>query len=842
MSDIISNQYDLNNSFLELAKDYFELDTISKSKVGMFGYVTNVMSTIASDATFHRNLLFREFFLNTATMSDSIYNWARVLDEKIDFATPAVTNVALRFDVLKLLSLPEKYIYGRDGGYTIFKLNKGQMFNIGSSKFMLPYEVTICCKYAGTVPSVYATYNTSASTTNYDDPNIVNDNLKVMTEGQVVTIFFSLYQMESKTSLTEILTTTDFDNSIFDINFGKNIVSFTVEYYSPLMNVWQQVEMSFGEDWNTYTPTQKGFFTLVDDKTLRIFFSSKPGSFRPIFGSKLKVTYYYTDGEAGNSSYSGRVNMTNTFFDITGYDIFTLSSPSNGTNQLSFLETKKKLIEKIRTRDSYITESDLVSFFEMIRRTKLSANIKTKVVKTRDDVIKRTFSSYFLMRLNSGEVIPTTTVDIEMNFHDLVERGYSIKPGSMIVYDKDISRFRLIGFDELPDPYIYSTENLVFSSPFLLNVDFNEYPKLNVYRNDLSKVIPLTFKQVNVDVGSITVNNFILSRNALVEVDQFTVAFEVLGNSASIEGKKFIICIIDPSSEECVGVVKTTRLGLNTMTFFSHIKTSDSFSPEGRYLIEDSIYSPNDFNTVIPLFPLKSGNYNLSIKVFDESASNINNDTFYEFDNNDRMFSFAEDLSRFVQCPVQIDNTLGKVTLKRVPLVSSVFFYNSNYNRDLNDSLNKLFEGLDASEEMLENNTTLDVKFFNTSGPSKNFLIDTIDISLRLQIKLKVVYTSDLDIQIKRAIVSFIEGVNENIERRFSVSNLISSLERSFPQIMYIQIFTLNSANVQNIAERDFIDKRSVDYIPEYLTVKKLSGTSSDSKQDFVYDITLDYL
>ena len=143
---------------------------------------------------------------------------------------------------------------------------------------------------------------------------------------------------------------------------------------------------------------------------------------------------------------------------------------------------------------------------------------------------------------------------------------------------------------------------------------------------------------------------------------------------------------------------------------------------------------------------------------------------------------------------------------------------------------------------MLENNTTLDVKFFNTSGPSKNFLIDTIDISLRLQIKLKVVYTSDLDIQIKRAIVSFIEGVNENIERRFSVSNLISSLERSFPQIMYIQIFTLNSANVQNITERDFIDERSVDYIPEYLTVKKLSGTSSDSKQDFVYDITLDYL
>ena len=83
---------------------------------------------------------------------------------------------------------------------------------------------------------------------------------------------------------------------------------------------------------------------------------------------------------------------------------------------------------------------------------------------------------------------------------------------------------------------------------------------------------------------------------------------------------------------------------------------------------------------------------------------------------------------------------------------------------------------------------------------------------------------------------------NETLEIFFSVFNLMINLEKTFNEILYLQFHTLNSANIQSITEKSNIVDKEVSYVPEYLTVKKMNGVSSDSKQDFIYDIRLDYL
>ena len=112
MTNTISEvSYNYDALFLELARNFFSIDDISTAKTGMFGYVTGIASHIAKDAAFHRNMLYKEFFLNTATMKSSIFNWARMLDYNIELAKPASLQVALKVSATKLMKLASNAQY-----------------------------------------------------------------------------------------------------------------------------------------------------------------------------------------------------------------------------------------------------------------------------------------------------------------------------------------------------------------------------------------------------------------------------------------------------------------------------------------------------------------------------------------------------------------------------------------------------------------------------------------------------------------------------------------------------------------------------------------------------------
>jgi len=179
------------------------------------------------------------------------------------------------------------------------------------------------------------------------------------------------------------------------------------------------------------------------------------------------------------------------------------------------------------------------------------------------------------------------------------------------------------------------------------------------------------------------------------------------------------------------------------------------------------------------------------------------------------------------------------VTIKRIPLVSALYFLNDKLNLDFTRSFESLKNILLSTLNLLENNTSLDLKLFNTYGPSKNYSSDTIDISLSLQIKLNVKADALIEYSIKQFIVEFIEKINDNLVKEFALSNLLRELENNFPEISYIRFININGANLQNIEELNSIYDKN--YVPEFLTVKKIQG-SNYTNNDFVYDINIVYL
>lgn len=840
---IADNSYDYDEKFLAMAKDFFNLDTLSTAKLGMFGYTTTGMSHIAKDAAFHRNMLYREFFPNTAIMNNSLYNWARILDYNIDFAKPAVMQVAMRINIDDVINSSIKSNYGTtSNGYKIFTLKKDQVFTIGKMFYLLPYEIEIKCKSGSISPSVEARYLISEATTNYEDPIADTTFIKVLVEGQFATLFFNIYQMTMKTTFIDVLSTDSFDNTIYDISFGKNLVSFKVDYKPSDSSIFNNVPMIFGEDWAEGTGSQNGFYTITDETNLRLFFSSKAGSFRPTFGSKIKVTTVTTEGVAGNFAYSGRVTLQDTFFNTAGYSIINLTESSGGMNQINFLETKKALINKLRTRNSYITEFDLNSFFELARSTRIQKGMITEVIRTRDDVLKRIFSAYVLLKLKTGEVVPSNTVSLELTAQDIVDRGFSIKPGSMVIYDKDLSKYRLLGKNEIPDPYFFHPDGYSFVVPYLIHIDFDVFPKADIYRTDYNINIPVSYKphppmELN---GNVMLNFVNLKRSSLVDLDKFVLSLEMLGAASALTEKTVIVRLKSKSSNLVVGIAPMTQIP-DTTSFFLNIFTSDNFSQDGKYIVENTFFSPNDISIPISTLPL-TGEYFIDIGIYDSGITSITSSSSYVDFTSSVSMGIASNISKYVHIPVTVNQSTGKLLLNRVPVLGANFFYNDVYNRDISSTLSNLFSAVNEIDSALENNTNIDIKFFNSSGPSLTFNSDTTDLRVKLQIKLLGNQNDVLDIKIKRYIANFVESANTSISPRFSVSNLISSLEKDFMEISYIQVFSINSANLQSVEKLPGIDTKDPTYIPEYLNVKKKTGSSSDGAQDFIYDVIIEYL
>ena len=845
-SNISDVSYDYDEMFLALAKNFFNLEDTSTAKTGMFGYTTGIGSHIAKDATFHRNMLYNEFFLNTATLKSSLFNWSRILDHNVEFASPSSMQVALRLDAQRLMSVASAQGYGTTTeGYRLFRLPKSQIFIVGERQFLLPYELEFRVKFDGTVPSAFARYDMSHSATNFPDETITNEHLKVLVEGSQVVIFFTIYQLSKKTLTYDVMNNDILERSIYDVAFGSNLVSFTLSYQEPTdrsadRNVWNGVTMYFGDRDNVTDP-RYAFYTFADEATLRVYFDTKLGAFNPEFNSRLRVEYVTTDGATGNFNYTGNVFMKDSFLEDIGYSIVNLTDATGGADQVQFKESKLALMRKLRSRDSYITEKDLENLFLDIQKNKIRKGIETRVVRVRDDIFHRIFTVYSLMRLSDGTVMPTNTIDLDVPFDEIIARNYSLKPGTIVVYDRDTQKYRLLASGEIPDPYLYSKESYVFTLPYLVNLDMKEYPKANVYQTDYSRDVTLAYipdTDTAGAVGSLSINSYNVQRNSLFNLDRFVLSCDVITAGASLDGLVVIAKLVQ--NDKVVGVARMSSTQGNSR-YTLNILTDDAFTSEGEYIVRDTFYEPKNPTVLIPEIPLV-GKYRIDLSIYRDPFNGVTDTPVIDFKGEEEI-GIAEDVTPYVHCPLILDDNVAKVTIRRLPIMGANFFFNEKYHADALDTMYKLFRVLEEADVQLENGTSIDLKFFNTSGVSRYFSSDTTDLRVRLKIKLNVPYSRDLEVKMRADIVAAVEAANYALEKRFSISNLITKLEKKYAEISYIEVFTINNVNMQTVnsveAADDYI--RNANYVPEFLTVRKNAG-SDDTGKDFVYDVVIDYL
>jgi hypothetical protein len=170
-----------------------------------------------------------------------------------------------------------------------------------------------------------------------------------------------------------------------------------------------------------------------------------------------------------------------------------------------------------------------------------------------------------------------------------------------------------------------------------------------------------------------------------------------------------------------------------------------------------------------------------------------------------------------------------------VPLVRASTMLDQDMANQFYASLSEQYNYIFSIIDKVTNNYSVDMKFYNTYGKSKNFrigdnadrLLDRVNITLKIKVK-PIFGTSveefirDLKIYIK----NYIESINDNGSNSIYISNLIQSLENDFPSLSYMKFVGINNEDPDvQVIENTTVDLSALskedrmNYVPEYLTI-----------------------
>lgn len=842
---IAESQYVFDDRALQLAERFFSVPDTSLLKVGTFGYTTSLMSHIMRDSTFHKNMLHNEFFLTSANLNSTLYNWSKVLDYNIELATPSTLPILIKLNLNQLQKIASPSL--TNGNILEYTISKNTTFDVGGYSFLLPYDIKISIiKNTMGQFSVSSIYDFNQFT--FKPVTIKTPYLKttLVSEAGVmyVALSASVYQLQRKEWIYSMTSNDILDIGIIEQNYGGNIVTFNAMYNdnSTTTNYYRPLEMIFNEVYKAKTDAY-AYYTYVGDDTLRLYFSNRPSEFRPAFNSKLKIEVFVTAAEQGNFNYNGNINIRDVGIESIDYLCVPMTNSATGGSSIkSFRDTKIELMQRLRTRDSITTTYDLQTYFDKIKKENFTTKSDFKVVKLRDDIIRRQFSMYILSRNPNNELIPTNTVMIDLDMDEITELNYSLPAGTLVLYDRIENRYRLLRESELPEVYLNSQESYLYCIPFLVNLDFKEFPKANIYFTNYSKTIEVSYNYLNLNTPyEIVVNSFNIYRNPLYDIDNFNISVYINTNSIDVNNIK-VRGVLYKGKEE-IGYTDLIRVE-GTSEFKVSVSSPDEFDKDGNYIIRDTFrdIETNQIISEILLngeyrlefgFLLKTSNSQAKEGIF-AKMNNIKEYVLVSILESNEGITFAEDLTDVMYCQVNYNNTNGKISLNSLPVVGALAYLNQEENENI---MNDIYSSIQIAKQVsknLENNTSVDVKLFNTYGKSRYFNIDTIDLTLKMVISLNIFTNKILENTIKEFIVEFIESCNITAEKRFSFSNLIRLLESQFSEIKYIKYVTTNGGNIQSVQQIKYLDSGlddlPIDYVPEFLNVKKTLPTGTNAK------------
>jgi len=876
--NIGSTSYDIQERMIEISKKFYNIDEINLLKTGFFGYTNEIMSDIAKNGVWHRNFLYNELFLNTANLTSSVYNWAKMLDENIQLASPARMNILFTVGKQEIIDLSRPT--GPNPNIREFIIDKESLFFAEDYKFMLENSVRIILtKVEG--------FNDYSATAQY----ILNENsnkLQKLTSPYVksyieningkkyIVLMLMIHQISKEEKIFNIYSNDISDLLYFDYKYQNQLAFFNVKY--KYGNESQILPSYFN---NSFIPPDSKycFYTFPNENNIQIYFSALPGSFIPKYNSELTIELYNTLGSKGNFNYNVEVPLTFKFpnpnMRISSVLVTSIADSYGGMDVLGLDELKSKLINKLHTRNSIISERDLNLFFtEIIQKSNVYGS-QLNFFKTRDDILRRSFSAYMLLKDKYSQIVPTNTVDfLGGNINEFMDdrESVTLHSGEIVKYDALTLHYKRINENDDVNELIENGEYL-YSLPFTINVKTMPFPRISYILDICNMEVPLSFEYINPKVN----NEFLIPQISVKKLDFLSSFYDIeifMGTNMDEEYLSENIkirCILmrndttpyayfdfnlDETSEGNV-----YKFSLKTSREFNKFDEIELVSENGNtnYLKRlnlsgvaginigfDEVLLSRGINPyeIIPNCNVQENlTFKLAILIKDPEVNGVknyndtgNNSSFLQMFKNqedtsdysivsvlktDRPINLFKNLSNIMYSEVFVNPSTLNFTINKIPVVFTKYFNNEINYSNFYELFNTYVTVLKENLNLLEQNTKVDMRFYNSYGICKYSSIDRVNIELELNLKLNSnQYSTELDANIKNSIIEMIEQFNLKNQGLITISSIYSELIRKFPQISFIEFIGLNdyTAYSNNINKVPHLKQRIELIVPTPLT------------------------
>lgn len=886
---ISSSKREIYTKLLDIAEKYTDIKNTDFLKTGLFGYMTESMAMMMRDSTIHKSMLYNESFLNTAMLPKSVYNWAKMFNIEVQKAKPKYAEIDIVIpsdsisNFLKLgLTDAEKERYGLteqdvgEGGFII--LNKEDP--IVASDYYFSLEHSILIKY-NVINNIYSARYITTEYVSTSFQTINRTNLILKNDGKNIVIKARAYQYRRSSHIRQI-NSTSFLNKIQKFTFEDQFCGAKLFYKEN--GVKTEVDLKYSE-------MEKGlnnnvaFYNLIDSNQLQINFKIGEGYFIPSSNTTIEVVIYTTKGLKAPSIFNGDALIFFSDTDLKALPLIVQFNPTTlmgGMDSPSISDIKKTIISEISTRNTITTKADLENYFSILTAlTEDVNNGKIKFIKKRDDIIKRMYNAYLLLRDNVDDskeemvintqtlsaCVPTNTMNVKLSLDsldDLAQKSFNYNFPAF-----DMAGNNLSSTNNAKDYYISPFNIFISTYPvnfvkFIYNLTNSEsdcsyatetlndrlHEELNGFY-----IIPnkLTLFRGFEDEGYKASNKYILTLNTttnfpvgISDTDVPPLSFggtiDVVGSASSITLSTKDIEVESHVTEE-KGIYSTDikmyiTVGSPEFYFFPSNTLADGIATTDLYCNSIRLCGSNG----APSSFSDKEKFKISLERF--TIQDIETKLVLNSNDSLQIYTQLDDImeSSLIHNSSSGDSNIYPLALTDVPLVHSSFFDNNISSGDrrrgfieqLFTYINLLKDNLDR----LETSTFFNLKFYNTYGVSNLYNTSNTNIKLRLIVHLNNadhMNNENLKAEIKSYIRKLVDNMNNDNSFNYSALNsAICSSETYGNYIRNVEFVGLNGTFNQ------YIGRLSINndiYTPEWLNLDaKTLISGSDSGISFVFD------
>ena len=899
---LTTNIYEIASYVDALKAKYIDLpyDTLS---LGIFGYISEIGSNLLENAAIMASEYSNEALPTQAKFERNIIAHALSLGINKIRATPAQMDI--------WLCIPEDRLNDpHNMKDNTFILDKNFDIHIGTEtgvyNYHIDYDIVIKKntllngKYLYTATYIIDDTNELSDITN---PYLPNIGITRVNNTNVLMIHTTIRQTDLHEEYKKILVTNPLENKVISFTFEDQLASFWVEVVEN--GVSHHLKCFYDGLYNTKDNYEYCNYSYIDAHTIRIEFNRD--SYQPRQNADVTIHYVTTKGSECNFRYE-EYNIQDLNSDRYAYNNIYISTvpitdSAYGQDRKDIDEIRKIIPQQMIMRNSISTYTDLNNYFNSLNTDQVRLYFLQKV----HNQIQRLFFCYLLLKDNDNNIAPTNSLDCNITremFSNINRQNYILQPGTAFFTDgiKDAYAIEIPSWAKSDEPsdrpgrsrlddWIDEQElnGFLYICPFTIVINKNPFI-LNYYMTILDYSRNVNFEWINHKSEL----QFIMTSNGLnpVEIkkpfypesDRDTYFINmILTQNISAD---FNVVIENESGEivtnnmRVIGIVYVNGAprrwceanleyydGVDfTYNYSFNLKTNNIINSNANITISEGLYAfgtNTQYSTTLPsnvefkvfIFAKLDTEYyrpdeyedidDLIPGVYDYTLCNI-----YSVNSGIDLFEdYTNIMESYIEISPDPETSEQIYHIRRVPLVRYAYLDTQSRVTNFINVLDYRRLYIQSALVLLEDSFGVDFKFFNTYGPSKNYivarnvdrdtLVDRVNISLKFEAKLQSAAENDIVDKIVVYIKEYMENINFLSD--LHIPNLTTAVKNEFyKQLVYFKFIKLNNYDYmyqsiyKNTDDDDYTFSTTV---PEFININTVRNNDGIDVPDIEIEV-----